>query len=152
MTRRTKVNCTIVFLAIGILAGAPSFAVCWLRSCKEGGRLAEEAYAAAFRGDFDTAMTRYSAHVQKSLGGFDGAIAVQPMNPMGYMERSNVYARKGEHDKQERDYQEALRLNPNIQNASRDFAESLAKRQWRAWSHNFATRNAGKDYYQLFRE
>ena len=280
MTRKTKVNCTIVFLAIGILAGAASFAVCWLRSFKDGGRLAEEAYAASFRGDFDTAVTRYSAALQKALGhnqrslvylnrgaaynfkwqfdeairdhtealrlnrgladayagrgfaylrkgeiekaiadltqairldsnspsayynrgmirlqrgesdlaladfdeavrcnpnsaealvmrgicyvarndldralaGFDGAIAVQPMNPMGYMERSNVYARKGEHDKQERDYQEALRLNPNIQNASRDFAESLAERQWRAWSHDFATRNAGKDYYQLFRE
>ena len=279
-TRRLKVNCTIGLLAIGILAGAALFAACRIRSFEEGTRLAKEGYTAAFCGDFDTAITRYSAALQKALrldqrslvyvnrgsaynfkgkfdeairdhteavrlnrrladayagrgfaylrkgeiekaiadlteairldsnspsayynrglirlqrgesnlaladfdeavrcnpnsaealvmrgicyvarndldralASFDGAVAVQPMNALGYMERSNLYARKGEDDKRERDYQQAIRLNPDIKNASRDFSQSLAERYSRGRWHDFVSRNIGKNSYQLFLE
>jgi tetratricopeptide (TPR) repeat protein len=90
--------------------------------------------------------------LDRALASFDGAVAVDPMNPMGYMERSNLYSRRGDRNKQERDYQEALRLNPNIAKASSDFAQSMAEQQWKAWSRDFAARTAGKDYHELYRE
>ncbi len=280
MTRRAKISYGIVVVVIGMLAGAASFAAYCLRSVKEGTRLAEEGYAASFRGDFDNAITHFSAALQKQLGrnqrslvylnrgaaynfrwhfdeairdhsdalrlnpkladayagrglayqrkgemekaiadlteairldpnsqsayynrglvrlqrsepdraladfdeavrcnpnsaealvmrglcyvakndldralaSFDGAVAVDPMNAMGYMERSNLYFRKGDRDKRERDYQQARQLNPNIEQASRDFAESIAEQQWKTWSREFAARNTGKDSHQLFRE
>src|SRR5438309_9860281 len=103
MTRRTKVNCTIVFLAIGILAGAASFAVCWLRSFKEGSRLAQEAEAETFRGDFDTAITRYSTALQKALG--------HNQRSLVYLNRGAAYNFKWQFDEAIRDHTEALRLN-----------------------------------------
>jgi tetratricopeptide (TPR) repeat protein len=88
----------------------------------------------------------------RALASFDGAIAVDPTNAIGYMERSNLYGRKGEYDKRDRDYAQALHLNPDIAKASSDFARLLTAQQWREWSREFSKRNAGKDYFELFRE
>jgi tetratricopeptide (TPR) repeat protein len=90
--------------------------------------------------------------LNRALASFDGAVAVNPMNAMAYMERSNLYSRKGDWEKRDRDYQEAWRLNPNIEQVSRDFTQSIPQQQWRAWSSEYATRSAGKDYNQLFLE
>ena len=46
----------------------------------------------------------------RALANFDGAIAAEPSNAIGYLARSNFYARKGNADKQQRDYQQALSL------------------------------------------
>ena len=58
--------------------------------------------------------------LDRALASFDGAIVTAPFNAMAYIQRSKLYSRKGERDKQERDYQQALRLDSNIERASNE--------------------------------
>jgi tetratricopeptide (TPR) repeat protein len=111
----------------------------------------------------------------RALASFDGAIATEPGNAIGYLARSNFYARRDNADKQQRDYQEALRLNPNAGNLWIEVAQWFPQEQSTArsgpdqtfrldtsnlmsaadphpWSHQFVTRNAGKNYRELFQE
>jgi len=110
----------------------------------------------------------------RALASFDGAIATEPSNALGYVARSNFYARNGNTDKQQRDHQQALRLDPNADKLSAevaqwfpDQAEIEAKRNehfqindlgllspdYRRLSpQQLLSRNAGKTYHQLFQE
>jgi tetratricopeptide (TPR) repeat protein len=111
----------------------------------------------------------------RALASFDGAIATEPGNPIGYLARSNFYARRGNADKQQRDYQQALRLSPNAGKLWTEVAQWFRQHESTArsegdpifkfydpnlisptdphlWSREFVTRNAGKDYHELFRE
>jgi tetratricopeptide (TPR) repeat protein len=111
----------------------------------------------------------------RALASFDGAIAAEPGNAMPYLARSNFYARRGNADKQHRDYQQALSLNPNAPNLSTEIAqwfppsESTSRSEGNRgfesydlslmsladphlWSRQFVTRNAGKNYHELYRE
>jgi tetratricopeptide (TPR) repeat protein len=111
----------------------------------------------------------------RALASFDGAIATEPGNPLGYVARSNFFARTGNADKQKRDYEQALRLDPNAEKLSMEVAQwfppnespsgsesdggfqsysvnlmSLADPH--SWSRQFVMRNAGKNYHELYRE
>ena len=111
----------------------------------------------------------------RALASFDGAIATEPSNAIGYLARSNFYARRGNADKQQRDYERALSLNPNARNLwievdgwfdnkqARVGAERRQSFQFdnlgllsptgrHLWSREFVTRNAGKNYHELFQE
>ena len=110
----------------------------------------------------------------RALANFDGAIATEPSNPVAYLVRSNFYARRGNADKQQADYQQALGLNPNAENLRMevdkwfgDKSEIAAERKqsfdfdnfalgWSIDPHlspqQFLSRNAGKNYHELFRE
>jgi tetratricopeptide (TPR) repeat protein len=111
----------------------------------------------------------------RALASFDGAIATEPNNAMGYLARSNFYARRGKADKQQRDYQQALSLNPNAEKLlvevaqwfprSESTSHSEGDRSFESydpnlmsladphlWSRQFVTRNAGKNYHELYRE
>ena len=108
----------------------------------------------------------------RALASFDGAIATEPSNPIGYLARSILYARRGNNDKQQRDYQQALRLNPNVETLWTEIAQWFDKEQSTArsgrdhsfrlnltsladpqvLSRQFVTRNAGKNYHELFQE
>jgi tetratricopeptide (TPR) repeat protein len=112
---------------------------------------------------------------ERALASFDGATATEPSNAIGYLARSNFYARRGNADKQQRDYQQALSLNPNAGNLWMEVAqwfrqsESTARSEGdpifefydpnlmspadpHLWSRQFVTRNAGKNYHELYRE
>jgi tetratricopeptide (TPR) repeat protein len=85
-----------------------------------------------------------------ALANFDGAIAVDPINAMGHLERSNLYFQKGDKEKGRRDYEEAHRLNPNIEQAFWEFTSFLGQRQWlatmpKSWSQHF-----GKPHSDIF--
>jgi len=111
----------------------------------------------------------------RALASFDGAIVTEPSNSIGYVARSNFYARRGNADKQQRDYQQALRLNPNAGKLWTEVAQWFRKHETTArsegesifefydpnltspvdphlWSRQFVTRNAGKNYHELYRE
>jgi tetratricopeptide (TPR) repeat protein len=107
----------------------------------------------------------------RALASFDGAIVTEPSNAIGYVARSNFYARRGNTDKQQRDYQQALSLNPNARNLRMEvdkwFADKAkigAERKQSFHFDNFGllsptdqpqqflSRNAGKTYHQLFQE
>ena len=51
----------------------------------------------------------------RALASFDGAIAAEPSNAIGYLARSDFYGRRGNAEKQQRDYQQALSLDPNAE-------------------------------------
>jgi tetratricopeptide (TPR) repeat protein len=110
-----------------------------------------------------------------ALASFDGAIATEPSNALGYIGRSNFYARRGNEDKQQRDRQQALRFNPNAENLWAEFEGWFANKQPQAGAERkqssqlenlgllsptdrnlspqqFLSRNAGKTYHQLFQE
>ena len=65
----------------------------------------------------------------RALASFDGAIATEPSNAIGYLARSNFYARRGNADKQQRDYQQALSLNPNAGNLWMEVDKWFANKQ-----------------------
>jgi tetratricopeptide (TPR) repeat protein len=111
----------------------------------------------------------------RALASFDGAIAAEPSNAIGYLARSNFYARRGDADKQQRDYQQALSMNPNAGNLSMEVAQWFRQNKSTGrsesdpifkfyvpnlmstadphlWSRQFVTRNAGKNYRELYRE
>ena len=110
-----------------------------------------------------------------ALASFDGAIATEPSNALGYVARSNFYARTGNPDKQQRDHQQALSLNPNAGKLSIEVAQWFPRNESTSpsendssfqsytvnltsladpysWSRQFVMRNAGKDYHELYRE
>lgn len=113
--------------------------------------------------------------LDRALASFDGAIAVDPTNGLGYIGRSHIYSRRGEPEKQDRDYRQALLLNANVTKTWMLFADWFGENESKPsdqrrhkfqldtfnvmsaadphfWSPQFVTRNAGKDYYQLFQE
>jgi tetratricopeptide (TPR) repeat protein len=112
---------------------------------------------------------------ERALASLDGAVATEPGNAIGYLARSNFYARRGNADKQQRDYQQALGLNPNAENLWMQVDGWFhnkqptvgAERKQRFQLENLGllsntygtlspqpslSRNAGKTYYQLFEE
>jgi tetratricopeptide (TPR) repeat protein len=111
----------------------------------------------------------------RALASFDGAIATEPSNPIGYFARSNFYARRGNADKQQRDYEQALSLNPNAGNLRLEVDKWFPNKHAKVGAElkqtfqfdnlgllsptdrNFSaqqllSRNAGKTYHQLFEE
>jgi tetratricopeptide (TPR) repeat protein len=86
-----------------------------------------------------------------ALASFDGAIVTAPFNAMAYIQRSKLYSRKGERDKQERDYQQALRLDPNIETASNEYLRWFGDKQWELWAAEFAAQSE-RDPHKLFQE
>jgi tetratricopeptide (TPR) repeat protein len=111
----------------------------------------------------------------RALASFDGAIAAEPGNAIGYLARSNFYARRGNAEKQQRDYQQALGLNPNAEKLRMEVdgwfdnkqAKADAERKQSFQFDNLGllssterqfspeqmlSRNAGKTYHQLFHE
>jgi tetratricopeptide (TPR) repeat protein len=111
----------------------------------------------------------------RALASFDGATAAEPSNTIGYLARSNFYARRGNADKQQRDYQQALSLNPNAGKLLMEVAQWFHQEQpptrrgldqnfqsygfnlmspadSHLWPRQFVTRNAGKNYHELFQE
>jgi tetratricopeptide (TPR) repeat protein len=90
--------------------------------------------------------------LDRALASFDGAIATDSTNALGYIGRSALYGRKSEWDKEERDYEQAFRLNPNIGNVWTEFAQWFGDKRSRVWPREFVTPAAGKDVRQLFRE
>jgi tetratricopeptide (TPR) repeat protein len=111
----------------------------------------------------------------RALASFDGAIATEPGNPLGYVARSNFYARNGNVDKQQRDYQQALRLDSNAEKlwievdgwfdnsqaevdaqpkhtSQLDSLGLLTSVEQRFLPQQLLRRNAGKTYHQLFEE
>src|SRR5437762_3430447 len=109
MTPRIKISCALAFLVIGILVTAASFTAYFLASSQKGTELAEEGYAASFRGDFDTAITRFSAALQKKLGHYQRSLV--------YLNRGIAYNFKWHFDEAIRDHSDALRLNPKLADA-----------------------------------
>ena len=106
MTRRIRVGWAMIFLAIAVLASAASFVVYCLAGFQQGIRLAEEGHAAAFRGDFDTAITRYSAALEKPTGNQQKALL--------YTKRGHAYNSKRQFAAAIADHTEAIRLNPRL--------------------------------------
>jgi len=106
MTRRIKVGWTIIFLAIAALASAASFVVYCFAGFQQGIRLAEEGHAAAFRGDFDTAISRYSAALRKPVWNQQKALL--------YTKRGHAYNSKRQFSDAIADHTEAIRLNPQL--------------------------------------
>lgn len=111
----------------------------------------------------------------RALASFDGAIATEPSNAIGYLARSNFYGHRGNTDKQQRDYQQALSLNPNAGNLGVEVAQwfrhsestvrseanpvfefnvpnLMSSADPHLWSGQLVTRNAGKNYHELYRE
>jgi tetratricopeptide (TPR) repeat protein len=86
-----------------------------------------------------------------ALASFDGAIVTAPFNAMAYIQRSKLYSRKGERDKQERDYQQALRLDSNIERASNEYLRWFGEKQWELWAGEFAAQSE-RDPHKLFQE
>jgi tetratricopeptide (TPR) repeat protein len=109
-----------------------------------------------------------------ALASFDGAIATEPSNPLGYVARAQFYVLNGNADKQQRDYQQALCLDPNAEKLSTEVAQwfgdqpnvhvkrnehfqfddlGLMSPSYRSLSsEQLLSRNAGKTYRQLFEE
>jgi tetratricopeptide (TPR) repeat protein len=104
----------------------------------------------------DALIVRGLCYVAKNdldaaLASFDGAIVTAPFNAMAYIQRSNLYSRKRERDKQECDYQQALRLDPNIERASNEYLRWFGEKQWELWAGEFATQGE-RDPHKLFQE
>lgn len=104
----------------------------------------------------DALIVRGFCHVamnnlDQALASFDGAIVTAPFNAMAYIQRSKLYSRKGERDKQERDYQQALRLDPNIEKASEEYLRWFGEKQWELWAREFAAQSE-RDPHKLFQE
>jgi tetratricopeptide (TPR) repeat protein len=91
-------------------------------------------------------------NLDRALANFDGAIATDSTNAMGYMERANLYFRKGEYEKGDRDREYARRLNPGIEQASNNFAVTLSQKLWATTASSFWKENAGKGYLAVFQE
>jgi tetratricopeptide (TPR) repeat protein len=90
-------------------------------------------------------------NLDQALASFDGAIVTAPLNAMAYIQRSKLYSHKGERDKQERDYQQALRLDPNIERASNEYLRWFGEKQWELWASEFAAQSE-RDPHKLFQE
>ena len=91
-------------------------------------------------------------NLDRALANFDGAIATDSTNAMGYMERANLYFRKGEYEKGDRDREYARRLNPGIEQASNNFAVTLSQKLWATTTSSLWKENAEKGYLGIFRE
>jgi tetratricopeptide (TPR) repeat protein len=63
--------------------------------------------------------------LERALASCDGAIAIEPTSALNYNWRSYVYALRKEYDKRDRDYAEALRLDPHIDDLSNKMEWSL---------------------------
>lgn len=70
--------------------------------------------------------------LDRALASCDGAVAVEPANALNYNWRSHVYGLRKEYDKRDRDYEEALRLDPHmhVQSSKMD----LSLNNWSYWN------------------
>ena len=90
-------------------------------------------------------------NLDQALASFDGAIVTAPFNAMAFVQRSKLYSRKGERDKQERDYQQALRLDRYIESRSNGYLRWFGDQQWKLWASEFAAEGE-RDPHKLFQE
>jgi tetratricopeptide (TPR) repeat protein len=112
MTRSTKVVLGIGGLfAVGVVA-AGSLATYYLVSLGQGTKLANEGYQACLRGDYGSAITKYTAALRTTLPSYQRSYA--------YLNRGFAYNNKWQFDEAIRDFNAAIGLNPKIPEAYAD--------------------------------
>ena len=109
MTRSTKIVLGIGGLfAVGVVA-AGSLATYYLVSLGQGTKLANEGYQACLRGDYGSAITKYTAALRRTLPSYQRSYA--------YLNRGFAYNKKWRFDDAIRDFNAAIGLNPKIPEA-----------------------------------
>ena len=108
MTRSAKVFLVITTALLGlvVLISLSSLAVYHVVSVQEANQLATEAYRAAADGDYDVAIAKYSAALQKPVWTQQKAFL--------YTNRGFAYNSKRQFAEAVADHTEAIRLNPKL--------------------------------------
>jgi tetratricopeptide (TPR) repeat protein len=105
MTRSTKIV-LLAATALCLLIGATAVGAYYLISFQQGVTLGTQGYAALTKGDYDTAIKRFSEALAKRLDRNHRALA--------YQNRGAAYNFKWRFDEALHDHTEALRLNPKL--------------------------------------
>lgn len=143
MTKTAKIAWSIATLGVLVATASISFAIYCAISFQRGTKLWNEGVAAASRGDFDTAISKYDAALRTRLGDssagivysnrglaynskklldsavsdFTKALRLHPGLVEAYIGRSFAYIRQGQIDKALGDTDAAIQLNPNSRDA-----------------------------------
>lgn len=143
MTKTAKIAWSIATLGVLVATTSISFAIYCAISFQRGTKLWNEGVAAASRGDFNTAISKYDAALRTRLGDssagivysnrglaynsknlldsavsdFTKALRLHPGLVEAYIGRSFAYIRQGQIDKALGDTDAAIQLNPNSRDA-----------------------------------
>jgi tetratricopeptide (TPR) repeat protein len=146
MTRSTKIVLSIVGVSGAALLAAGTLAAYYILSVSQGTKLANEAYEACLRGNYEDAITKYTAALQTRLPSyqksyaylnrgyaynakwrlddairdFTVSIEFNPKVADAYTNRGLAYQRKGDNDKAIADFTKAIELDPNAASAYYD--------------------------------
>src|ERR1700730_7218832 len=109
MTRSAKIGLLVISIAGLVFLSVAGAMVYFAISFGQGMKLANEGYAAIARHDYDTAISRFNAALQKTLG--------RNARASVYLNRGTAFNFKRRFDESIRDHTEALRLDPGLGDA-----------------------------------